>query len=75
MKKTIDERIQEKGFWYDSYGNCCVDYTSVVELIVEQRERDIEKACEVVWDVVSPYVNTADDCEAIQNSLRKAMEE
>lgn len=40
--KSIDERIEEKGFWYDSNDNCCVDYTSVVELVEEQKQNDIE---------------------------------
>lgn len=41
----------------------------------EQREIDIAKACESIWDIVAPYVHTAEECEDIQSKLRKIMEE
>ena len=43
MSKTIKERIDAKGVWYDSNDNCCVEYSSVVELINEQRAIDEEE--------------------------------
>lgn len=54
---TIDERIEEKGFWYDSSDICCVDYTSVVELIEEQRKIDIDDACEAYRKELSEIIN------------------
>lgn len=75
---TIEKRIEAKGFWYDSNDNCCVDYTSVVELIEEQREIDIEKACKVHCQCCPCYnaiCGGADsDCRQYVY-FRKAMEE
>lgn len=36
-------------------------------------EQELNKACNVLWDIVSPYVNTSEQCEAIQIAFRKAM--
>lgn len=47
----------------------------LVEMATEQKAIDINKACESIWDIVAPYVHTADECEDIQSKLRKIMEE
>lgn len=38
-------------------------------------EQELNKACDILWDIIEPYVNTSEDCEAIQNAFRKAMTE
>lgn len=40
---------------------------------IEQKKLDIDKACDAIWDIVAPYVNTASECETIQDELRKTM--
>lgn len=37
------------------------------------QEQFIDKACDLLWDIVAPYVNTSEDCEVIQDAFRKAM--
>lgn len=83
MEKNIEERARKYatklvgGEYVGGFkGEVWLDlYHKYIEIATEQRKIDTEKSCEAVWDVVSPYVNTADDCEAIQNSLRKALED
>lgn len=72
---TIDERIEEKGFWYDSSDICCVDYTSVVELIEEQRKIDIDKACKFLLPRLKFMGCSPDGAQEILRQLRQAIEE
>lgn len=39
----------------------------------KQRAELVDMACDLLWDIVAPYVNTSEDCEAIQGAFRKAI--
>ena len=84
--KTIEERAKEfaqnfnivpKGI---DCGNCntctkCKEYNRFVDIVTEQRDNDIEKACEIVRNIANEYFGDWEQSCKVEDTFRKAMEE
>ena len=73
--KTIEERAKLASEGYEDDGYSAGLYMGYVEGATEQKDIDIEKACEIVRNIANEYFGDWKQFCKVEDTFRKAMGE
>lgn len=74
--KTIDERAKLRAEYYDEDDGYSEGiYVGYIDGATEQKDIDIDKACEIVRNIANEYFGDWEQSCKVEDTFRKAMEE
>ena len=73
--KTIEERAKLRSEYYDEDdGYSAGVYVGYIDGATEQKDIDIDKACEIVRNIANEYFGDWEQSCKVEDTFRKAME-
>ena len=74
--KTIEERAKLRSEYYDEDDGYSEGiYVGYIDGATEQKDIDIDKACEIVRNIANEYFGDWEQSCKVEDTFRKAMEE